>query len=124
MTGEQKRRKLMKLIEKYKLVKDDYYDGKRNGLDTRYGFVLPDNEKVMGHVIGFDTWAGEIVFAQDCRFFEGNEKTIQFNAWCEVEPEDYEKKIKRLFKQYNKLQLIIKKKKIQTKLDAIKEDFV
>lgn len=123
MTGEQKRKKLMKLIEKYKLVKDTYYDGKRHGLDTRYGFVLPDDEKVIGNAIGIDTWAGEIVFAQDCRLHNDNKKLIQFYAWEEIEPKDYEKKIKHLFKQYNNIKLTIKKNQIQDKLDAIKADF-
>ena len=123
MTGEQKRRKLMKLIEKYKLVKDNYYDGKRNGLDTRYGFVLPDDKKVMGHAIGIDTWAGDIVFARQCIFHYDNKNMIQFDFWETIEPKDYEKRIKTLYQQYNDLKLILKKKEIQTKLDAIKEDF-
>lgn len=123
MTGEQKRKKLMKLIEKYKLVKDTYFDGKRHGLDTRYRFIIPDYENVMGNVIGIDTWAGEIVFAQDCRLHHDNQNLIQFYAWEEIEPKDYEKKIKHLFKQYNNIKLTIKKNKIQDKLDAIKADF-
>ena len=123
MTGEQKRKKIMKLIEKYKLVKDTYYDGKRNGLDTRYGFVLPDDDKVMGHAIGIDTWAGEIAFAHDCRLHHDIQNLIQFYSWEEIEPKDYEKKIKSLFKQYEQLKFTLKKNKIQDKLDAIKADF-
>lgn len=123
MTGEQKRKKLMKLIEKYKLVKDNEYNGSKNGLDTRYGFVMPDDEKVMGHAIGFNTWAGEIVFARECIFHHDYKKMIQFNAWEEIEPKDYEKRIKKLYKQYEQLKLILKKKQIQAKLDEIKADF-
>ena len=116
--------KIRRLIKKYRLVKSSYYDGTHPSpkyRDERYGFA-GDCDFVGGNVLGINNTDKEIWFGDKCVFREEYAEIV-YDSWERHLPENYEKTIKELRKQYDKAMLSYKKYLEKRKLEDIEADF-
>ena len=115
---------IRRLIKKYGLVLSQEYDGTRpesEYRDERYGFNA-NYEYVSGHAIGINNHDKEIWFGDKCVFMEEYGEIV-YESWERHKPENYERTIQRLRKQFNESMLARKKYIEANKLKEIEADF-
>ena len=107
----------MKTLEDY--IRE--YDLEQLALKNFYNFKNPCHQPIVGNLFAFSNIAPYNVFAATDIF--ASETCIEYAGWNRLYPEDYERYLAQLQKEYNIAISLYKTYKVEQKLSNIEQDF-